>query len=67
MDLLIRNETRVRQDEALESARSRRLARLASRGRSRSFRHGAARAAQTLSDALGALARALHNGETATN
>jgi hypothetical protein len=67
MDLLMRNETRVRQDEALASARSRRLARLASRGRSRSFRLSAARAAQTLSDALGALARALHDGKTATN
>ena len=67
MDLLMLNETRVRQDEALESARSRRLARLASRGRGWSFRHSAARAAQTLSDALGALARTLHNGETATN
>jgi hypothetical protein len=64
MDLLMINETRVRRDEALASARSRRLARLASRGRSRSFRYGAARAAQTLSDSLGALARTLHNGET---
>ncbi len=65
MDLRILTETRVRRDEALASARSRRLARLASRGRSRGFRHGAARAAQTLSDALGALARTLHRGETA--
>ena len=64
MDFRILNETRVRQDEALASARSRRLARLASRGRSRSFRQGAALAAQTLSDALSALARTLH-GETA--
>lgn len=67
MDHLMLHETRVRRDEALASARSRRLARLASRGRSSSFRHGAARAAQTLSNALGALARSLHDGETATN
>ena len=58
-------EARVRQDEALSNARVRRLARLASRGRSWSFRRGAARAAQTLSDALGMLARTLHNGESA--
>lgn len=66
MDHLMLHETRVRRDEALANAHCRRLARLASRGRSRSFRQGAARAAQTLSDALGALARTLH-GETATN
>ena len=65
MDLRILTETRVRRDEALASAHARRLARLASRGRSSSFRQNAARAAQTLSDALGVLARTLHGGETA--
>jgi hypothetical protein len=66
MDLRMLNEMRIRRDDALANARSRRLARLASRGRSTRLRKRAARAAQTLSDAFGALARTLHNGETAT-
>jgi hypothetical protein len=66
MDLRILTETRVRRDEALANAHARRLARLASRGRSSGFRRRAARTAQTLSNALGALARTLQDGEVAT-
>jgi hypothetical protein len=64
MDLWLTEESRLRRDDALKSARSSRLARSAARGRS-GFRMRAAKAAEAMSDALAALARSLRNGEAA--
>ena len=65
MEPWIQTEIRIRRDDALENARSSRLARLAASGRSTRMRRRIADGAQVISDALAALARSLRNGETA--
>jgi hypothetical protein len=59
MDLWLHAEVRMRRDDALRTARRRRLARLAHSGRSTSIRACAADTVEVLSDALAALARNL--------
>jgi hypothetical protein len=65
MDLWHEAEIRIRRDNALESTRRRRLARLAASGRSMGVRNRIADGAQAISDVLAVLARSLRNGETA--
>jgi hypothetical protein len=63
MDFSLLSELRARRDDAFESARCRRLARLAASGRSTKVRDRIADSAQAMSDVLAALARGLRNGE----
>ena len=65
MDLWFETEIRMRRDDALRSAQRSRMIRLAESGRSTGVRTRIANAAQTVSDALAALARSLRAGETA--
>lgn len=65
MDLRFLNEMRIRRDEALETARHRRLSRLASRGRSTGLRMRIAKYAEAASDVLAELARRLRNDQAA--
>lgn len=65
MDLWLSTEIQNRRDDALEQARSSRLAQLAAVGRSTKIRVVVAEAAQSLSEALAAFARSLRNGEVA--
>lgn len=64
MEPKIEAEIRLRRDDALGSARSSRLMRLAASGRSTGVRVRMARAAEAMSDKLATLARSLRNGET---
>jgi hypothetical protein len=64
MEPRIETEIRLRRDDALGSARSSRLSRLAASGRSTGVRVRMADAAQAMSEALATLARTLRNRET---
>lgn len=59
MDYWFEQESRMRRDDAVETARRSRMIRTAESGRSTSVRTRIANGAQTLSDALAALARVL--------
>lgn len=65
MQLWHESEIRMRREDALDNARSGRLARLVGSGRSTGARIRIANGAQAVSDALAALARSLRDGETA--
>jgi len=65
VELWLEAEIRIRREDALESARRRRLLGRDAGGRSRTVRIGIANSAQAISDALAAVARSLRNGEAA--
>jgi hypothetical protein len=65
MELWFETEIRMRREDALQSARRRRLSRLAESGRSTSVRTRIADGAQALSDALATLARTVRENEIA--
>jgi len=64
MEPRIETEIRLRRDDALGSARSSRLSRLAASGRGTGVRDRVADAAQAMSNALATLARSLRDSET---
>jgi hypothetical protein len=59
MDLWLEAEIRMRRDDVYAAARTRRMIRLAQRGRSSSIRERIADGAQLLSDALASVAHTL--------
>jgi hypothetical protein len=65
MDYWFETESRMRRDDAVETANRIRQIRLAQSGRSTSVRTRIADGAQALSDTLAALARTLRAGKTA--
>jgi hypothetical protein len=65
MDYWFETESRMRRDDAVETANRNRLIRLAESGRSTSVRTRIADGAQAMSDALAVLARSLRAGKTA--
>jgi hypothetical protein len=65
MDSWLQTEIRKRREDALETARRSRAARLAASGRSTGIRVHIADGMQAMSDALAAVARSLRNGEAA--
>lgn len=65
MDYWLETESRMRRDDAVETARRCRLIRLAEDGRSTGVRARIADGAQAMSDAFAALAQTLRSGRTA--
>ena len=63
MEPRVEAEVRLRRDDALGTARGRRLVRLAASGRSTGVRVRMAQVAEAMSDALATVARSLRNGE----
>ncbi|MGB8521043.1 MAG: hypothetical protein WCD38_12865 [Candidatus Tumulicola sp.] len=65
MEYWFEKESRMRRDDAVETARRSRMIRTAESGRSTSVRTRIANGAQSLSDALAALARVLRTDNAA--
>ena len=63
MDYWLETESRMRRDDAVETANRSRLIRLAESGRSTSVRTRIANGAQAMSDLLANLARTLRTGK----
>jgi hypothetical protein len=63
MDYWLETESRMRRDDAVETANRSRLIRLAESGRSTSVRTRIANGAQAMSDVLATLARTLRAGK----
>lgn len=65
MDYWFETESRMRRDDAVETAHRSRMIRVAESGRSTSVRTRIADSAQAVSDAFAALARVLRTGNAA--